>query len=88
MTNPRLSLVLTETVKFHLQMLRPLKFSTLNTLKRLDITVEKEFWQLLLAVGALFEFSLGYCCSFPEVSVPVEYLVDFVFDFGLEVKFF
>ena len=69
-------------------MLRPLKFSTLNTLKRFNITVEKEFRQLLLAVGALFEFGLCDCGSFSEVAVPVEDLVDFVFDFCLEVKFF
>jgi hypothetical protein len=85
---PGPSLILTETVKFHLEVLRPLKLGSSDALQGFNIAVEEEFGQLLLAVGAMFEFSLCDSGGFSKVSVPIEDLVDFVFDFSLQVEFF
>lgn len=66
----------------------PLKSGTLNALEWFDVTIEKEIWQLLLTVSALFEFGLGDGGSLTEVAIAIEDLMYFVFYLGLKVEFF
>lgn len=69
-------------------MFGPLDFSRLYTLERLDVAIEKEVGELLLTVGALFEFGLCDGGRLTEIAITIEDFVDLVLYFSLKVQFF